>query len=39
MRKTSKTDLEEFVQQLESLPTCELLHLLSRPVLQVDNVN
>ena len=36
MRKTSKTDLEEFVQQLENLPTSGFLHLFSQSVLRVD---
>ena len=40
MRKTSKTDLEEFAQQLEDLPTsCGFLQLLSRAVSQVDKTN
>ena len=40
MRKTSKTDLEEFAQQLEYLPTsCGFLQYLSRAVSQVDKTN
>ena len=37
MRKTAKTDLEEFTQQLKDLSTsCGFLHLLSQPASQVD---
>ena len=37
MRKTTKSDLEKFTQQLKDLPTsCGFLHLRSQPASQVD---